>query len=505
MQAVESCSICLEELDGCGEHRALQLECGHIYGRSCIVEWLAMHKKKAHCPRCNAPSGQAHQRRELCAVVDGLQARDGEQEAMLISSIEQHRAERKRSHEEAERLKRERTQLERDGAAVEALLRADALARDGGGDQHGEPSEPSVKSICIDPAPSSLPPPAKEQKCAAAESWEGKRRLAHSLPHQGGRVLDFGRGGGLVVVSHLPQHSERGATPSGGNKGHGLTLLSLRGAPRPRRLDAHAGPVRDIRVSHHDAHAEAGDGTALTLSIGLDGAMALCSLHSLSLLQSFALPSRGFSCSWDERDSHVVYAACDKGSLLVFDIRRAHSPLASLHAPGVGNQPITSIRHMRFPDPPPFLPPTEVGPIEAGQTADGLVLASSSWLGFVSRSWGDKDSTPLRSGMGADAIPDSLVHSPFSLSNENDPTAADERAVWAPLPLAGRQCTGVAVHAHSGAIVASFRRGEFFLIAFTELIKWELSPTTSQLTERGCVHSQLSPLQGERNLSLYTS
>ena len=65
MQPVETCSICLEELDATGSHRALQLHCGHIYGQECIDQWLTMNRgKNAHCPRCNAPAGKAQHRRE---------------------------------------------------------------------------------------------------------------------------------------------------------------------------------------------------------------------------------------------------------------------------------------------------------------------------------------------------------------------------------------------------------------------------------------------------------
>lgn len=43
------CAICLESLNVTADHAAKALNCGHVFGRSCIIEWTAI---KPTCPLC---------------------------------------------------------------------------------------------------------------------------------------------------------------------------------------------------------------------------------------------------------------------------------------------------------------------------------------------------------------------------------------------------------------------------------------------------------------------
>ena len=48
------CSICLERFEDPTKHvheRPAKLQCGHIFGRVCIIKWL---KQKTSCPECRA-------------------------------------------------------------------------------------------------------------------------------------------------------------------------------------------------------------------------------------------------------------------------------------------------------------------------------------------------------------------------------------------------------------------------------------------------------------------
>jgi len=48
------CSICLEEWKTVGVHRICSLSCGHMFGMSCIREWLQRHENNiGKCPQCN--------------------------------------------------------------------------------------------------------------------------------------------------------------------------------------------------------------------------------------------------------------------------------------------------------------------------------------------------------------------------------------------------------------------------------------------------------------------
>ena len=45
------CLVCYLPFESSGEHRASCLACGHIFGKSCIVRWLA---SSPTCPNCNS-------------------------------------------------------------------------------------------------------------------------------------------------------------------------------------------------------------------------------------------------------------------------------------------------------------------------------------------------------------------------------------------------------------------------------------------------------------------
>ena len=48
------CSICMEEWTTVGDHHICSLSCGHMFGMSCIREWLQQHENNiGKCPQCN--------------------------------------------------------------------------------------------------------------------------------------------------------------------------------------------------------------------------------------------------------------------------------------------------------------------------------------------------------------------------------------------------------------------------------------------------------------------
>nr|VZI01112.1 unnamed protein product [Spirometra erinaceieuropaei] len=50
----ETCPICLETWTTSGTHRICCLRCGHLFGKSCILKWLATQGRVGKCPQCNA-------------------------------------------------------------------------------------------------------------------------------------------------------------------------------------------------------------------------------------------------------------------------------------------------------------------------------------------------------------------------------------------------------------------------------------------------------------------
>lgn len=55
-----SCSICFSNIDSEGPHVLAAIQCGHMFGKSCIEKWIALRKK---CPQCNQTATKRHVRR----------------------------------------------------------------------------------------------------------------------------------------------------------------------------------------------------------------------------------------------------------------------------------------------------------------------------------------------------------------------------------------------------------------------------------------------------------
>ena len=123
---LENCSICLEPLDPRGEHRAVQLRCGHVFGSQCIGEWLQTDKKQRRCPQCQAKVDK-HSLRELCPIL-GLRVQDGGDEAQLTGTLEAVRSKRQRLERSNEKLQREHDQMVRQRDMLLARVRAAAAA-----------------------------------------------------------------------------------------------------------------------------------------------------------------------------------------------------------------------------------------------------------------------------------------------------------------------------------------------------------------------------------------
>ena len=123
---LENCSICLEPLDPRGEHRAVQLRCGHVFGSRCIGEWLQTDKKQRRCPQCQTKVDK-HSQRELCPIL-GLRVQDGGDEAQLTGTLEAVRSKRQRLERSNEKLQREHDQMVRQRDLLLARVRAAATA-----------------------------------------------------------------------------------------------------------------------------------------------------------------------------------------------------------------------------------------------------------------------------------------------------------------------------------------------------------------------------------------
>ena len=166
---LENCSICLEALDPRGQHRPVQLRCGHVFGSECIAQWLQTDKKQRRCPQCQATVDRNSQR-DLAPIL-GLRVQDGGEEAQLTGTLEAVRAKRQRLERANEAMQREHDQLARKRDSLMARVRT-----------LGAPSASASCACAAASATASEAGPAATAPPAAADARVANPRSEDEVP-----------------------------------------------------------------------------------------------------------------------------------------------------------------------------------------------------------------------------------------------------------------------------------------------------------------------------------
>lgn len=103
-----SCSICFSNIDSEGPHVLAAIQCGHMFGKSCIEKWIALRKK---CPQCNQTATKRHVRR----LFPCLSAGDESSQPLAVDLEESS------DTQEARRTPR-RCALEKENASLKRML-----------------------------------------------------------------------------------------------------------------------------------------------------------------------------------------------------------------------------------------------------------------------------------------------------------------------------------------------------------------------------------------------
>ncbi|KAG8460495.1 hypothetical protein KFE25_013145 [Diacronema lutheri] len=309
-----SCVVCQEPLWGEGDdegHAPCSLRCGHLFGRSCIEQWIRrLGRSSATCPLCSAACAlrdvwPVHVREPL-RTIDAAQVEGAEQEAegarKRRMAVEKQLAAAHiavaRARLELRRLSDRRPQTQHAARAAPA-----PGARSEQGARHAP--EPSVTSA---------PAPAHTSSASAAAC-----RVA-SVPIAGGRIVAFGRAHGSSVFASA--ETRPGA--------HGYARISLHDVRHRMLVAPHTKPVRGLVACPHDADSA----RRRVLTCGLDGRACVTSGESANVLAAFETRSACWACEWDPLREHLVYVAvAARREVLVYDLRR---PCGALIAPAGG-------------------------------------------------------------------------------------------------------------------------------------------------------------------------
>lgn len=172
------------------------------------------------------------------------------------------------------------------------------------------------------------------------------------------RCLDFDDYYATFLVSK--------ADPSG--KSFGICKISLLDKSVEYVRNLHTAMIRCI------THSPFRDG--LVLSTGNDQTLALTAMSSNTVLQTYSIPSAGWSCTFDPFDSNCLIAGLANGSIAIFDLRKTSTTPARLIEPALERKlPIHSL-FMRKPN--ILIGATMDGPLGV-DLESGLLLWSSKF------------------------------------------------------------------------------------------------------------------------------
>ena len=182
-----SCLICLEDMTSGGAHRTAALRCGHVFGESCIRQWLQTGAHK--CPQCNSRA----RARDVTviynlpvAVAPAPEPRPEDTAAVARLQAELERERRQRAAERAEReaLRAQLAMMAAQQRAAAAVAASAAAAAAGAGahwqrgvgyqQQYGNPHQ---------------------------QQQQQQRLVGHKRP---GDPLDSGGGGGMAAARSAP-------------------------------------------------------------------------------------------------------------------------------------------------------------------------------------------------------------------------------------------------------------------------------------------------------------
>jgi len=293
------------------------LPCGHLYGYSCINKWFQQRRSGGKCPLCNKICSLRDVRKiyasRVAAVDDEAHKRILFLEAKL-RSIEQKTASWSNKEvqwkiTEAE-LRLEVTKLKKKIANMESTTK-------------GSQSQSNVAS--------------QEKYIPAHNIYQEHHGQSPSCSfrHQGDLLINGGRifdiDGGRQILLYARRLSGVGGT-------FVLTQMSLHS---PCEIDDILLPrttraIKDLHLSPHN------NGLAVFGSLGKK--LSVISLESHNTVLSYDLPAAPWSCSWDLKSSHHIYAGLQNGMVLIFDMRQTTGPFASMT--GLTTNPVHTVHHL---------------------------------------------------------------------------------------------------------------------------------------------------------------
>lgn len=294
----QTCPICFETWDNSGTHRLVALNCGHLFGFSCVSKWLKSNGSK--CPQCKAKC-RPQQIRVLYATC--LKVRD-------TADLDRAKQELEHERETRRNIQLELMMTQAKYAQVQAELKVlkEKVKR--------EVQNSPVKRCSTQSVQSSSELLSKERSIEISK--EGNCRVL--------AYMDFMK---VLVVS---QPSMVRLYP-----GFGLKKVNVLDFRPSDYIPIHQKQIRDVCFGRDRL-----DGLVLTASI--DKTVKLTSILSNSCVQTYNCEMAAWSCTWHASNHNQFFAGLCNGAVHMYDIRQTTGHVCKL-PPTCSVSPVVSLQH----------------------------------------------------------------------------------------------------------------------------------------------------------------
>ncbi|ORZ29884.1 hypothetical protein BCR44DRAFT_1504796 [Catenaria anguillulae PL171] len=284
-----TCSICMCEWTNSGVHRVVSLECGHLFGRSCIEQWLTPAERGIvkKCPTCGA-KGKLKDLRNIYPIA--VVAVDSDQVERLKHQVAYERGMREQKERELEQARMSLSMIRAERDRYESELRELRVRQK----QHQQPSIPAARHGPIIPSTDttlSQPHPGNSQ------DWTPSQRRMRSHFSQLALSLTTGPDSHTILLYSLA-----------------ATATQLPTNP----LQIHSKPIKHLAISPADLNSPYSAHPHL-LTAGLDS--RACLLKETRVVTEFHLPSPAWSCAFDQTDGFKVWVGAADCGVYGYDLR----------------------------------------------------------------------------------------------------------------------------------------------------------------------------------------
>ncbi|XP_078400174.1 E3 ubiquitin-protein ligase rfwd3.S [Cetorhinus maximus] len=307
-----SCPICFEPCTN-GEHHLATLQCGHLFGSTCIYRWLKGQVGK--CPQCNKKA----KRSDVVLVY-----------APSLKVVDTSEQERLKSDLEKEQMMRRKAELESAQCRLQLQFLTDECSK-------LRKQLQELRCLVAKHSPSASQGPSSSCNSLTGHTSSSQSQCKYQfekgiMVSQNGncRVMAYSALMSCLVVSQ-PSPQTALLPGCGVKKISGMNFRSTQYVP------IHSKQIRGLAFSDRPE--------SVLLSASLDNTIKLTSLIANTVVQTYNTGRPVWSCCWCSDDTNYIYAGLINGSILIYDMRDTTTHVQELPSQG-SRCPVTSLSYL---------------------------------------------------------------------------------------------------------------------------------------------------------------